>query len=100
MEAATKLVRQYHLERGEPQRQHVIARRQNYHGNTLGALSAGGKAWLKAQFAPTLVEMSHISPCYECAERHEDETPEAYGLRTAKELEAEIQRLNSTTWCR
>ena len=26
---------------GEPQRRHLIARRQSYHGNTLGALAAG-----------------------------------------------------------
>ena len=93
VEAAIKLARQYYLERGEPQRQHIIARKQSYHGNTLGALSAGGNAWRKAQFAPILVEMSHIAPCYEYAEREDDETLEAYGLRTANELEAEIQRL-------
>ena len=45
VEAAIKLARQVHLERGEPQRRHLIARRQSYHGNTLGALSAGGNAW-------------------------------------------------------
>lgn len=93
VEAAIKLARQYHLERGEPQRQHIIARRQSYHGNTLGALAAGGNAWRKAQFAPLLVDMSHIAPCYEYAERGEDETLEAYGQRTANALEAEIQRL-------
>ena len=93
VEAAIKLARQYYLERGQPQRQHIIARRQSYHGNTLGALSAGGNAWRKAQFAPLLVEMSHIAPCYEYAERAADETLQDYGLRTASELEAEIQRL-------
>ncbi|TMV66818.1 aminotransferase class III-fold pyridoxal phosphate-dependent enzyme, partial [Thioclava sp. BHET1] len=64
VEAAIKLARQYHVERGEPQRRHLIARQQSYHGNTIGALSAGGNAWRRAQFAPLLVEMSHISPCY------------------------------------
>ena len=42
VEAALKLARQYFLEIGQPQRQHLIARRQSYHGNTLGALAAGG----------------------------------------------------------
>lgn len=93
VEAALKLARQYHLENGEPQRCHIIARRQSYHGNTLGALSAGGNEWRRAQFAPMLVEMSHIAPCYEYAERSAEETPEAYGLRAANELEAEILRL-------
>ncbi|MEM6657392.1 MAG: aminotransferase class III-fold pyridoxal phosphate-dependent enzyme, partial [Pseudomonadota bacterium] len=68
-EAAIKLVRQYFLEIDQPQRRHVIARRQSYHGNTLGALSAGGNAWRRAQFAPMLIEMTHIAPCYEYAEK-------------------------------
>jgi adenosylmethionine-8-amino-7-oxononanoate aminotransferase len=93
VEAGIKLARQYFVERCEPQRRHIIARRQSYHGNTLGALSAGGNAWRRAQFAPILVEMSHIAPCYEYAERVEGETLEAYGLRVANELETEILRL-------
>ena len=93
IEAALKLARQYHVERGEPERRHVIARRQSYHGNTLGALATGGNAWRRAQFEPLLAPVSHIAPCYEYAERGEDESLEAYGLRVADELEAEILRL-------
>ena len=93
VESAIKLARQYHVERGEPQRRHLIARRQSYHGNTIGALSAGGNAWRRQQFAPLLVEVSHIAPCYEYAERDQDESIEAYGTRVADELEAEILRL-------
>lgn len=93
VESAIKLARQYFVERGEPQRKHLIARRQSYHGNTLGALSAGGNALRREKFAPILVEMSHIAPCYEYAERPEGESLEAYGLRVANELETEIQRL-------
>lgn len=93
VESAIKLARQYHVERGEPQRRHLIARKQSYHGNTLGALSAGGNEWRRAQFAPLLVDMTHIAPCYEYAERPDGETPQDYGLRVANELEAEIQRL-------
>ncbi|MEM1363136.1 MAG: aspartate aminotransferase family protein [Pseudomonadota bacterium] len=97
VEAAIKLARQYHMERGAPARRHLIARRQSYHGNTLGALSAGGNAWRRAQFAPLLVEMSHIAPCYEYAERGESESLEDYGKRVADELEAEILRLGPET---
>ncbi|PCD77759.1 aspartate aminotransferase family protein [Pseudothioclava arenosa] len=93
VEASLKLARQYFLEIGQPQRHRVIARRQSYHGNTLGALATGGNEWRRAQFAPMLVETSHISPCYEYRERAEGESLEAYGLRAADELEAEIQRL-------
>ncbi len=93
VEAALKLARQYHLERGEPERRHIIARRQSYHGNTLGALATGGNAWRRAQFEPMLAPVSHIAPCYEYGERAEDESPQAYGQRVADELEAEIERL-------
>lgn len=96
-EAAIKLARQYHVERGAPQRRHLIARKQSYHGNTIGALSAGGNEWRRKQFAPLLIDVSHIAPCYEYALRAEDETAVAYGLRAAQELEDEILRLGPDT---
>ena len=94
VEAALKMAVQFHAERGQPQRTSIIARWQSYHGNTLGALSAGGNRWRRAQFAPLLSgSMSHISACYEYRGRGSDETVQAYGLRMADELEAQIQRL-------
>lgn len=96
-EAAIKLARQYHLERGEPKRRHLIARRQSYHGNTLGALAAGGNAWRRQQFDPLLIGVSHIAPCYEYVDRAEGESSLAYGQRVANELEAEILRLGPET---
>lgn len=92
-EAAIKLARQYFVERGEPGRRHLIARRQSYHGNTLGALAAGGNEWRKQQFGPLLINVSHIDPCYEYAERHEGESLHDYGQRAAQALEDEILRL-------
>ncbi|MFD2738897.1 aspartate aminotransferase family protein [Sulfitobacter aestuarii] len=93
MEAALKLARQYFVERGEGQRRHVIARRQSYHGNTLGALATGGNEWRRAPFAPLMVETSHIAPCYAYRGQQDGESPETYGLRVADELETEIKRL-------
>jgi len=92
-EAALKLARQYHVERGEPQRGHVIARRQSYHGNTLGVLAAGGNQWRRQQFEPLLINVSHIAPCYEYAEKSDGESSYDYGQRAAQELEDEILRL-------
>ena len=97
VEAALKLARQYFLEIGQPRRHRVIARRQSYHGNTLGALAAGGNEWRRAQFAPLLVETSHIAPCYEYRGRAEGESAFDYGQRVANELEAEIERLGPET---
>ena len=96
-ESAMKLARQYHLERGEPQRRHVIARRQSYHGNTLGALAAGGNQWRRQQFEPILIDITHIAPCYEYAEKPAGESSFDYGQRVAQELEDEILRLGPDT---
>lgn len=96
-EAAIKLARQYHLENGEPQRRHVIARRQSYHGNTLGALAAGGNEWRRQQFAPLLIDISHIAPCYEYAEKPEGMSNFDYGQQAAQALEDEILRLGPDT---
>lgn len=93
MEAALKLARQYFVEKGEPQRRHVIGRRQSYHGNTLGALAVGGNQWRRRQFEPLLVPVTHVSPCYAYRDKQSGEADEAYGQRLAAELEAEIRRL-------
>lgn len=97
LEAALKLARQYFLERGEPQRRHFIARRQSYHGNTLGALAVGGNAWRRRQFEPLLMESHHIAPCYAYRDQRPGETAQAYGRRVADELEAKIQELGAET---
>ncbi len=93
VEAALKLARQYFVEIGQPQRRHFIARRQSYHGNTLGALAVGGNEWRRRQFAPLLVDVTHVSPCYEYRDRERGEAPEAYGERLARELEAALATL-------
>jgi adenosylmethionine-8-amino-7-oxononanoate aminotransferase len=93
VEAAIKLARQYFIEIGQPQRHRVIARRQSYHGNTLGALAAGGNLWRREPFAPLMIETTHISPCYAYRGQQQDETEFDYGQRVANELETEIQRL-------
>jgi adenosylmethionine-8-amino-7-oxononanoate aminotransferase len=93
VEAALKMARQYFVEIGQPQRKHFIARRQSYHGNTLGALAVGGNAWRREQFKPLLIDVEHVSPCYEYRDKRADETPEQYGQRLVAELEATIERL-------
>jgi adenosylmethionine-8-amino-7-oxononanoate aminotransferase len=93
MEAALKLARQYFVEIGEPERSVFIGRRQSYHGNTLGALAVGGNEWRRRQFAPLLIDVGRVSPCYEYRDRRASETPEQYGERLAAELEAKIQEL-------
>ncbi len=97
MEAALKMARQYFCEIGQPQRRHFIARRQSYHGNTLGALAVGGNAWRREQFKPLLMDVAHVAPCYEYRDKAADETPEAYGQRLVAELAQTIERLGADT---
>ncbi|WGW03733.1 aspartate aminotransferase family protein [Tropicibacter oceani] len=96
-EAAIKLARQYWVEKGEPQRSRLIARKQSYHGNTIGALSAGGNEWRRQQFGPLLLDVSHIDPCYEYRLRQDGESLEDYGKRAAQALEDEILRVGPET---
>src|SRR6516164_8689090 len=93
VEAALKLARQYFVERGELQRRHIIARRQSYHGVTLGALAVGGREWQRKQFGPLLIETHHVSPAYEYRGKRADETVQAYGARLAEEFESKIDEL-------
>ncbi|HDR9075453.1 TPA: aspartate aminotransferase family protein [Burkholderia vietnamiensis] len=95
IEAALKLARQYFVEKGEPQRRHFIARRQSYHGNTLGALAIGGNAWRREPFLPLLIEAHHVSPCYAYRDQAAGETDEAYAQRLADELQQKIVALGA-----
>ena len=95
VEAALKLARQYFVEIGQPTRRHFIARRQSYHGNTLGALAIGGNVWRREPFLPLLVPAHHVSPCYAYRDQGENETAEQYAQRLADELDAQIQKLGA-----
>jgi len=93
-EAALKLARQYFVERGEPERTRFIARRQSYHGNTLGALAAGGNMARRALYEPILAPaFSHVSPCFAYRFQGAGESEAEYVARLAAELETEFQRL-------
>ena len=93
MEAALKLARQYFVEKGEPQRARFIARRNSYHGNTLGALAVGGNQWRRRQFAPLLIEVDHVAATYAYRDQRDGESPERYGERLALEFEEVIERI-------
>jgi adenosylmethionine-8-amino-7-oxononanoate aminotransferase len=94
MEAALKIARQCAIERGELERAHVVARRQSYHGNTLGALAASGNAARRAPYLPLLSPaFTHVSACYAYREQHAQESEHGYAERLARELDAEFTRI-------
>lgn len=97
-----KLSRQYFLELKppQPQRTRFIARRQSYHGITLGALAAGGHAYRRAKFEPLLMKnASHVSPCNAYRGKKPGESDEDYVARLAKELDDEFQAVGPDTVC-
>jgi adenosylmethionine-8-amino-7-oxononanoate aminotransferase len=97
-EAAIKLARQYFVEIGQPQRVRTIARRQSYHGTTLGALAAGGNMMRRALYEPIL-SSAHalVSPCFAYRFKPDGMTDAQYVDFLADELEAEFQRLGPDT---
>lgn len=90
VETALKLARQYFVEIGQPSRTKFIARKQSYHGNTLGALAVGGNEWRRRQFAPLLIDVIRVSACNEYRDRRADETQQQYTTRLLNELEQAI----------
>lgn len=95
VEASLKLARQYFVERGEPQRTMFVARRQSYHGNTLGALAVGGNEWRRRQFAPLLMDVGRVAPCYEYRDRAAGESQDAYTARLLAELDAKFREIGT-----
>jgi adenosylmethionine-8-amino-7-oxononanoate aminotransferase len=90
MEASLKLARQHFVEIGQPERTLFIGRRQSYHGNTLGALAVGGNEWRRKQFAPLLVDVLRVAPCYAYRDQREGESEASYTQRLLDELDATI----------
>jgi adenosylmethionine-8-amino-7-oxononanoate aminotransferase len=93
METALKLARQYFVESGETEgegarRSVFIARRQSYHGNTLGALAIGGNEWRRRPFEPLLMDVPRVAPCYEYRDRADGQSVEDYTAGLLRELEA------------
>jgi len=94
VEAAIKLARQYFVEIGQEKRSQIISRWQSYHGNTLGALAAGGNKWRREQFEPLLANAMHqIDPCHYWRWGREGESEFEYGQRVANQLEEKILEL-------
>ncbi|TWI66244.1 hypothetical protein IP91_02056 [Pseudoduganella lurida] len=90
IEAALKLARQYFVEGGEPQRRVFIARRQSYHGNTLGALALGGNEARRRQFELLLMDVARVAPCYEYRDRPAGQDLQDYTAGLLAELEERI----------
>ncbi|KAL6364413.1 hypothetical protein LRP88_01814 [Fusarium phalaenopsidis] len=93
-DAAIKLATQYWHERGMPQKCHFIARKQSYHGNTIGALCVSGHDSRRAMYRDWLSSnVSFVDPCFSYRLKGHKETNGEYVNRLADQLEAEILRI-------
>ena len=61
-ETALRLVRQYHVDRGEKQRWRIISQAQAYHGALMGALALTGRSSLQRPYSEYLPGHLHIHP--------------------------------------
>jgi len=87
-----RLVRQYWALKGKPTKKTIISRHNAYHGSTMGAASLGGMQAMHAQGGLPIPDITHIDQPFWWAEGG-DLSPADFGLKCARALEAEIERL-------
>jgi putrescine aminotransferase len=87
-----RLIRRYWDLRGQPERMTIIARRNAYHGSTLGGASLGGMSPMHKQMVLPVPGIEHIEQPYQF-ELGGELSPEEFGLRQARLLEEKILEL-------
>lgn len=87
-----RMVRHYWASMGKPTKKTIIARKNGYHGSTVGSGSLGGMAGMHAQGGLPIPDITHIDQPYWYGEGG-DQSPEEFGLARARALEVEIDRL-------
>jgi putrescine aminotransferase len=89
-----RMVRTYWATKGQPEKSHIISRLNGYHGSTVGSGSLGGMTYMHAQGGMPIPGIHHIGQPDWWAEGG-DQTPDAFGLARARELEAKILELGA-----
>lgn len=97
-DAALKLATQYWHEIGQTKRVNFIARKQSYHGNTIGALAVSGHESRRAYYQAWMPQnVTFVDPCFAYRMKKAGETDEQYVARLEKQLDDEILRLGPDT---
>ncbi|MCC1493015.1 aspartate aminotransferase family protein [Cognatishimia sp. F0-27] len=91
-----RLVRTYWAEKGQPERQTIIARWNGYHGSSVGSGSLGGMKGMHAQGGMPIPGIAHIDQPNWWTDGG-DMTPEEFGLARARALEEKILELGPDT---
>jgi putrescine---pyruvate transaminase len=87
-----RLVRHYWALKGKPEKTVIIARKNAYHGSSMGSASLGGMAGMHAQGGMPIPDIVHIDQPHWYLEGG-DMSPEEFGLERARQLEARIEEL-------
>ena len=87
-----RMVRTYWAVKGKPDKKVIIARKNGYHGSSVGSASLGGMTAMHAQGGLPIPDIHHINQPHWWAEGG-DMTPEDFGLARARELEEAILEL-------
>ncbi|MBY3137824.1 aspartate aminotransferase family protein [Rhizobium laguerreae] len=87
-----RMARVYWSAVGNPSKKVVISRRNGYHGSTVAGASLGGMKYMHEQGDLPIPGIVHIGQPYWYCEGG-DLTPDEFGLKVARELEAKIDEL-------
>ncbi len=90
-----RLARTYWAELGKPEKKVIIARKNGYHGSSMGSASLGGMSAMHAQGGLPIADIHHIDQPYWYGEGG-DKTPEEFGLERAQALEEAIIELGES----
>lgn len=94
-ETALRLVRSYHVERGDPNRWRVISVAQAYHGSTMATLALTGRPGLQYPYAPFMPDFPHIPPV-----DPEDDPDGQIGLQRLEDAIGEVgPETIAAYWC-
>jgi putrescine aminotransferase len=87
-----RMVRHFWALQGQPQRGVIVARRNGYHGSTMGGASLSGMAWMHAQGGLPIPDIAHVGQPWWWGEGGE-QSPAEFGLSVARELQDAIERI-------
>jgi len=91
-DTVVRFIRRYWEVQGQPERQHIISRHRAYHGSTCASASLGGMSAMHAQGGLPLPNFHHVlEPDW--FQHGGDMSPEEFGLKAARAVEAKIKEL-------
>jgi putrescine aminotransferase len=89
-----RMVRRYWDVKGQPGKKTIVGRWNGYHGSTMAGASLGGMKGMHEQGGLPIPDIVHVEQPF-WYESGRDLTPEEFGLKAARSLEAKILELGA-----